>query len=185
MSANELLGRLAGLDIRLGVNGDKLRYDAPAGVLTPALLAAMREHKVALLHLLRVMPIFIDLETRSAVSLRDRGGRRYATDPSTAIISCVALIDGTVIIWAPLAAEAPAVAGRRGSARPCPPRCSLATTCPVPWSRPSGRAGPSAPTTHGGSISRSGPGKAFPSRPPGSTRCPGPGPPACPGRWTG
>ena len=114
MSANELLGRLAGLDIRLGVNGDKLRYDAPAGVLTPTLLAAMREHKVELLRLLRVMPILIDLETRSAVSLRDRGGRRYAADPSTAILSCVALIDGQVIVWAPLAAEAPAVGWPEG-----------------------------------------------------------------------
>ncbi len=44
-----LLARLAEDDVRLTAEGDVLRYDAPAEVLTPHLLAELRAHKLALL----------------------------------------------------------------------------------------------------------------------------------------
>ncbi|MFC0435373.1 condensation domain-containing protein [Kutzneria buriramensis] len=44
-----LLARLAEDDVRLTAAGDVLRYDAPAGVLTPRLLDELRAHKPALL----------------------------------------------------------------------------------------------------------------------------------------
>jgi DNA polymerase len=45
--------------------------------------------------------IFFDLETRSAVDI-DEGGRRYATHPSTQILTLVALWDNRVVVWTPL-----------------------------------------------------------------------------------
>lgn len=44
-----LLARLAQDDVRLTVDGDVLRYDAPAGMLTPRLVDELRAHKPALL----------------------------------------------------------------------------------------------------------------------------------------
>jgi hypothetical protein len=49
----ELLAKLRARDVRLEVDGDLLRYDAPKGVLTPDLLAEMVEYKAGLIELLR------------------------------------------------------------------------------------------------------------------------------------
>lgn len=46
-------------------------------------------------------PVFLDLETWSKVDLKRCGGRKYAADASTKIISAVALIDRHVVVWAP------------------------------------------------------------------------------------
>jgi DNA polymerase len=45
-------------------------------------------------------PVFIDLETRSALDI-EVGGRRYANDPSTEILTLAALWDDRVVVWAP------------------------------------------------------------------------------------
>jgi DNA polymerase len=49
------------------------------------------------------LPIFIDLETRSACDLKKLSGRPYASHPSTEIISTVAMIDNQVVVWLPTA----------------------------------------------------------------------------------
>lgn len=53
MTPQELLAELDRRGVILTPVGDKLRYDAPAGVLTPDLKEAMRQHKADLLVLLR------------------------------------------------------------------------------------------------------------------------------------
>ena len=45
-------------------------------------------------------PVFIDVETQSACDIK-LGGRRYAADPTTRILSVVALIDGVHVVWTP------------------------------------------------------------------------------------
>ena len=52
MTAVEVLTTLRGLGVTLTPWVDRLRVDAPEGTLTPALRAALREHKTALLDLL-------------------------------------------------------------------------------------------------------------------------------------
>lgn len=52
MTAIELLAQLRQLDIHLWRDNGQLRYSAPQGALTPALLEALRAHKAELLHLL-------------------------------------------------------------------------------------------------------------------------------------
>ncbi len=52
MKAVELLSQLRSLDIRLWVEGDRLRYSAPDGVMTPALRAELVAHKAEILTLL-------------------------------------------------------------------------------------------------------------------------------------
>lgn len=58
----------------------------------------------------REQPVFIDLETRSAVDI-EVGGRPYAADPTTKIMTVAALINQQVIVWTPLEAT-PLNAGR-------------------------------------------------------------------------
>lgn len=53
MTAEAILERLRVLGARVSLAGDKLHVDAPAGVLTDDLRQAIREHKAALLELLR------------------------------------------------------------------------------------------------------------------------------------
>jgi len=53
MTTKELLSKLEKAGVKLAVAGSKLRYDAPAGVLTPELKEALREHKPELVALLR------------------------------------------------------------------------------------------------------------------------------------
>jgi DNA polymerase len=68
----------------------------------PSFRPIVREHKAALLaYLDSSRPVFLDVETRSHASLRDMGGRRYAADPSTQILSAVFSLDGTIISWTP------------------------------------------------------------------------------------
>jgi DNA polymerase len=52
-------------------------------------------------HVSAVQPVFLDLETRSRVDLRSVGGRHYAVDPSTEILSAFASLDGRILIWTP------------------------------------------------------------------------------------
>lgn len=54
MTAPELLRRLEAFGVRIAEVGGELELDAPAVVLTPKVLATVREHKPALLNLLRV-----------------------------------------------------------------------------------------------------------------------------------
>ncbi|AMV28822.1 DNA polymerase I, thermostable [Gemmata sp. SH-PL17] len=46
-------------------------------------------------------PVFIDLETQSACDLKEAGGRVYAADPSTRIMTAVFWIDGAYHVWVP------------------------------------------------------------------------------------
>ena len=52
MTAGRLVARLRALGVALATDGERLTIDAPAGVLTPALLAELRGRKWALLALL-------------------------------------------------------------------------------------------------------------------------------------
>jgi hypothetical protein len=52
MTLSELISLLDYLDVRLSVCEDRLDYDAPNGVLTDKIMAALREHKAALIALL-------------------------------------------------------------------------------------------------------------------------------------
>lgn len=53
MTSQELLAELEQRGVKLTLAGDKLRYDAPVGALTLELKDALRQHKPALLALLR------------------------------------------------------------------------------------------------------------------------------------
>lgn len=53
MAADALLAELSGLGVALWVEGDRLAYDAPAGVLTDARLADLRAARESLLEILR------------------------------------------------------------------------------------------------------------------------------------
>lgn len=52
MSPTALLDTLKRLDVHLEANGDRLKVDAPKGVLTPKMKAVLAEHKTALLAIL-------------------------------------------------------------------------------------------------------------------------------------
>lgn len=56
MTPGELLRELARRGVKLTAHGDRLRYEAPPGALTLEMLAAMREHKAALVELLTWPP---------------------------------------------------------------------------------------------------------------------------------
>jgi len=51
--ARALLYKLKALDIQLWAEGDKLKWDAPSGLVKGELKERMREHKAELLALLR------------------------------------------------------------------------------------------------------------------------------------
>jgi hypothetical protein len=57
MNALDLLAELKRLNVKLSLAGDKLRLEAPAGVLTPELKEALRQHKAALKALLLGQPV--------------------------------------------------------------------------------------------------------------------------------
>ena len=67
MTAIEILTLLHGHGVTLTARGDRLRVDAPPGTLTPALRAALREHKTAVLDLLEAF------EERAALIEYDGG----------------------------------------------------------------------------------------------------------------
>lgn len=54
MSLGELLKQIQAADIELWADGDRLRYSAPKGALTPALRASLSEHKMEILASLQV-----------------------------------------------------------------------------------------------------------------------------------
>jgi hypothetical protein len=56
MTTVELLQDLQARDIRLTVDGDRLTYDAPEGVMTEDILTLLRQHKTALVTLLQQAP---------------------------------------------------------------------------------------------------------------------------------
>lgn len=51
--------------------------------------------------------LFIDLETRSSVNLREEGGRRYAAHPSTEILTVAWSHEGRESVWIPSALAVP------------------------------------------------------------------------------
>src|SRR5215470_2911693 len=53
MKAIEVLSRLRSLDMKIWSDGDRLRYSAPDGVVTPALRAELAESKAEILAFLR------------------------------------------------------------------------------------------------------------------------------------
>ena len=53
MTASTLLDRLHRRGVRFRIDGDRLRWVAPAGVMTEADLTALREHKAGVLAVLR------------------------------------------------------------------------------------------------------------------------------------
>jgi DNA polymerase len=78
-------------------DGDRIWF---RGKTPGYLVDAVRQHKAAILAHLDAPPIFLDFETRSHAPIKI-GGRRYAADPSTQIISCVFSLDNRIIIWTP------------------------------------------------------------------------------------
>jgi DNA polymerase len=80
----------------------------------PAFRVIVREHKADILaYLDSSQPVFLDVETRSRASLPDLGGRRYAADPTTQLLSCVAAVDERIVLWTP-GCFSPAVAWPAG-----------------------------------------------------------------------
>ena len=75
MNAPELLAELNGRGVRLTSHGDRLAYDAPAGVMTPDLAERVKACKAELLAILAGSPEPVDggqLETHA-----DRETRRF------------------------------------------------------------------------------------------------------------
>ncbi|MGM3308050.1 condensation domain-containing protein, partial [Anabaena sp. WFMT] len=52
-TTREFLAYLKSLDVQFWVNGDKLRYSAPTGTLTPTLLGQIKEYKAEIIQLLQ------------------------------------------------------------------------------------------------------------------------------------
>src|SRR3989337_2965400 len=70
MSADELLVTCRQAGIVLSAAGDRLRYDAPRGALTPELRAALACHKPALLAALAPVAEYVTLQGGLIVPLR-------------------------------------------------------------------------------------------------------------------
>ncbi|NLX98221.1 MAG: hypothetical protein GXY83_18840 [Rhodopirellula sp.] len=113
MTTADFVEQLARQDIRLKVDGGNLRISAPQGAITPGLVNQITLRKPEIVQLLTDVaqqsssddpktPIYIDLETRSACNLKRFGGRRYAQDPTTEILSVVAMLNDRVMVWMPL-----------------------------------------------------------------------------------
>ena len=66
MSAQTLLDDLHRRGVRLWINGEKLRWRAPEGVMTEADLSALREHKAEVLAIIREQDAD-GIEERSAI----------------------------------------------------------------------------------------------------------------------
>lgn len=107
MTAIELLAELRNKSIDVLLHGDDLKVRWPLGTQSAELRESIKRLKRELVALLtgedgtNPSPLFIDLETRSAADLRKIGGRKYASDPSTELLSVVALVDEAVILWFP------------------------------------------------------------------------------------
>ena len=57
MNTLDFLAKLERLNVKLSLAGYRLRLEAPAGVLTPALKEAIAKHKVVLVALLSGLPV--------------------------------------------------------------------------------------------------------------------------------
>jgi hypothetical protein len=57
MTPLDLLAELERRNVKVSLAGDKLRLEAPAGVLTPEIKEALRQHKAALIALLSGRPV--------------------------------------------------------------------------------------------------------------------------------
>jgi DNA polymerase len=131
-AVSDLLDDLALAGIEATRDGDGLLLNPPEAArgrldlvarardLKPVLLAALGE------------PVFLDLETRSKADLKVVGGRNYALDPSTSILTAVALLDGKVLAWVPLATEAPAVTWPTGFGPALPVEVFVGPELPSP-----------------------------------------------------
>jgi TubC N-terminal docking domain len=53
MATHRLIKKLAARDVELWADGETLRYRAPRGVMTPEIIAVLRERRIAILELLR------------------------------------------------------------------------------------------------------------------------------------
>lgn len=74
MNPLELLSYLRQLGVRVSLNGDKVRLEAPAGVLTPKMREIVLKHKPALMALLSGGSCMVEL--RPGVSVRIYPSRR-------------------------------------------------------------------------------------------------------------
>jgi hypothetical protein len=57
MTPLDLLAELERRNVKISLAGDKLRLEAPAGILTPQLKQAIKQHKPALIALLAGQPL--------------------------------------------------------------------------------------------------------------------------------
>jgi len=72
MTPTELLAYLHDCDMQLWIEGDRLRFKGPKGVLTPTLHAQLAEHKAEILTLLRAARSAIDVAPAITVAPRNR-----------------------------------------------------------------------------------------------------------------
>ena len=72
MTPDALLDKLERLNVKVTINGDKLRLEAPAGVLTPELKEAVSQQKPALIALLEAQEARRLLETQGWVAVRSK-----------------------------------------------------------------------------------------------------------------
>jgi len=72
MTPDALLDKLERLNVKVTINGDKLRLEAPAGVLTPEMKEAIRQYKPALIALLEAQEAKRLLETQGWVVIHSK-----------------------------------------------------------------------------------------------------------------
>jgi DNA polymerase len=104
MTLVTLLRDLHHRDVRLTVDGAKLRVDAPRGVLTPELRETLKKNKPALIEWARQIReevIVLDFETRAVADLEKVGARAYITHPTFEVVCLVAVRGRTTITWSP------------------------------------------------------------------------------------
>ena len=75
MNAADLIEHLTELDVVLAVNGNRLDIDAPTGVVTPDLMAAIKQHKPTIIDMLAGPP---ESDIRRAWVFRDCNRRMRA-----------------------------------------------------------------------------------------------------------
>ena len=99
MSSEQLMSTLHSSGIQLSVSGNKLKLKWQGDQLEPDLHAEIARNKREIIRRI-APPVFVTLKSRSDCPLYE-GGRKYAEDPTTEIVSCIADIDGKYIIWLP------------------------------------------------------------------------------------
>ena len=124
MNASQLLVALSDRGIAVRLEGDRLKYRAPAGAFTPDLRAALASNRNEVIELLRGPPF-------PAAGVRCRGtcNRRNWRDeaPLDGRIRTVCGRCGKFIGFRPQASENPATSdlrftGKEGNCPPCPTR---------------------------------------------------------------